>query len=443
VGANEYVSPDVEPSCASTLTCVPATTISLFIIGVLSLFSGVFFHVQENLPVLNVWVVDFDQTTQISTAIVGPTITETARGLTSFPGYHITFEVLPASTFGDAIAVRRGVYKQHAWGAITINSDASSRLQNAVATGNVSYDPTEACEVVYVSARDQTTLSSYIVPAIEEFQIRAQAAVGRAWSQELFSRPSLNTTALAAVPQAVSPAVGFTTVDLRPFGPPQVQPWVSVALIYLIIIAFFSYTFFMPTHTHFISELEGHRKVHFHHLVIWKYMSTLGAYFFMSLAYSLVPLMFQVPFSDPPASPVEAVAHANAYGRGSFPVFWTINFLGMCALGYACENVAMFIGQPWTALWLIFWVISNVATAFYPILLAPGIYQFGYAFPLHSVVEATRIVLFDLHSTIGRDLGILCAWWAVNTTLFPFAAWWLRHTVCKPRLKVKEDGERV
>ena len=41
----------------------------------------------------------------------------------------------------------------------------------------------------------------------------------------------------------------------------------------------------------------------------------------MSLAYSLVPLMFQVPFDHPHASPVEAVTHANAYGRGYLPCF--------------------------------------------------------------------------------------------------------------------------
>ena len=407
--------------------------------AVLSLFSGTFFHVKANLPVLNVWVVDFDNSTN---AFVGPTVTELARQYTTSPGHHIGFVVLPSSRFEDHLDVRRGVYNQHAWGAITILSGASSRLRNAVATADATYDPSEACETVYVSARDATTLNSYVVPALETLQMEAQATIGRLWAQELFSDPSVNTTALAVVPQAVDPAISFTSVDLRPYGPPQVTPWVSVALIYLIIIAFFSYTFFMPTHTHFINEMEGHRQMRFHHLIIWKYCSTLGAYFFMSLAYSLVPLMFQVPFDHPHASPVEAVTHANAYGRGTFPVFWMTNFIGMAALGFACENVAMFIGQPWTALWLIFWVISNVSTAFYPVPLAPGIYQYGYAFPLHHVVNATRTLLFDVHSEMGLDLGVLVAWWAVNTALFPFAAWWLRHKVCKPKLMLKKNNEK-
>lgn len=109
--------------------------------------------------------------------------------------------------------------------------------------------------------------------------------------------------------------------------------------------------------------------------------------------------------------------------------------MGMAALGFACENMAMFLGQPWTALWLIFWVISNVATSFYPTVLSPGIYQYGYAFPLHAVVEATRILLFDLRrAELGKHFGVLVAWWAVDTALFPVFAWWLRHQVCKPKL---------
>jgi hypothetical protein len=48
-----------------------------------------------------------------------------------------------------------------------------------------------------------------------------------------------------------------------------------------------------------------------------------------------------------------------AYGHGTFPVYWMLNFFGMIALGLACENVAMVIGMPWMGLFLIFWVITN------------------------------------------------------------------------------------
>ena len=45
---------------------------------------------------------------------------------------------------------------------------------------------------------------------------------------------------IAAAPQVVSPAVGFSIYNLRPFNPPVATPAISIGLIYLIIISFFS-----------------------------------------------------------------------------------------------------------------------------------------------------------------------------------------------------------
>jgi hypothetical protein len=92
-----------------------------------------------------------------------------------------------------------------------------------------------------------------------------------------------------------------------------------------------------------------------------------------------------------------------AYGHGTFPTYWMLNFWGMVALGLACENMAMVVGAPWMGMWLIFWVITNVATGFYDIEIAPGFYRWGYAWPLHSGMSLT---LHDehLHNTnISRN----------------------------------------
>lgn len=69
--------------------------------------------------------------------------------------------------------------------------------------------------------------------------------------------------------------------------------------------------------------------------------------------------------------------------------------------------------------WLIFWVITNVSTSFYAIPLSPGFFQFGYALPLYHIVNGSRTLLFDTHSRIGLNFGVLFAWCAVNTLLFP------------------------
>ena len=154
----------------------------------------------------------------------------------------------------------------------------------------------------------------------------------------------------------------------------------------------------------------------------------------LSLAYSFLPLIFQINFSGgnpvysqtSPTVSINDYANPDAYGRGTFAVFWALNFFGMMALGLACENVAMIVGAPWMGLWLIFWVISNVCTSFYSLDIEPGFYQWGYAWPLHSIVEGSRSLLFDLHSNLGLDFGILICWSAVNTVLFPFACYFMR-----------------
>ncbi len=120
-----------------------------------------------------------------------------------------------------------------------------------------------------------------------------------------------------------------------------------------------------------------------------------------------------------------------------------LNFVGMYALGLASENVSMVIGQPWTALWLIFWVISNVSTSFYAIQLAPRFFYWGWAWPLQQIVTASRTILFDTHSRLGLNFGILFAWCAVHTVLFPICCVIMRWKSNKemaekvPRSKIK------
>jgi hypothetical protein len=118
------------------------------------------------------------------------------------------------------------------------------------------------------------------------------------------------------------------------------------------------------------------------------------AYFFLSLFYSFVSLAFQIPFTNSPAPDTLPTDNANAYGHGSFMVFWMLNWVGMTALGLPCENMGMILGFPYSALFLIFWVITNVATGFYALDLAPGFFAWGYAWPLHrSKSSILRIAL--------------------------------------------------
>lgn len=432
----------------------------VFILGILSLFWAVEFKLESRIPNLRIWVVDFDVQEPYSSVqpIVGPAITDTVKDIIDSPIPNLGYTIKSPQDFNnDPTQVRLSVYHEHAYAAIIVNRGATTRLRDAIEQGDGSYNPEDAGEVVTISARDQTTYSSYIIPYISQFETQALEKFGPRWAPHLAN----NTDSFSAVPQAINPGIAFKSTDLRPFAPAASTPTVTIGLIYLIIIAFFNFPFLVPIHAQYVNG--DHPPLKIPQWLLWRLLSNFAAYFCLSLFYSLVSLAFQIPFSRPSA-PETIAANANAYGRGSFVVYWMLNWVGMTALGLPCENMAMILGFPWSSLFLIFWVISNVATGFYALDLAPGFYRWGYAWPLHRsmfstkpiafylvffslflfvfshfanlrnfvlVVEACRTILYDTHSRIGLDFGILFAWIAVSIVLFPLASLFMRWRMQK------------
>ncbi|KAI2727511.1 hypothetical protein CBS147326_2213 [Penicillium roqueforti] len=398
----------------------------VFVYAVLSLFWGVQYGTEDKFPVLKVWVVDFDGQVdpyRSNDTIVGPAVTDAAKRILQSDSLHLGYTIKSPADFNyDPLAVRQGIYDEHAYAAVIIKPNATTLLRDAVTNDNTTYDPTGAIETVIISARDETTYYTYIMPDLVILQGMVLAEFGPQWVQSLTS----SVSNLSSVPpQVINPAIGFTSIDLRPFAPAVATPAVTVGLIYLIIIAFFNFPFMIPIHAQFMKP-DGHPPLKVPHWLLWRLFSSLVAYFFLSLCYSLVSLTFKIPFSNDSAPDVLSANNPNGYGRGSFVVFWMLNWVGMAALGLPCENMAMILGSPWSALFLIFWVITNVATGFYAIDLAPRFYRWGYAWPLHRIVEALRTILFDVHSRIGLDFAILFIWIAVSLVFYPVATFIMR-----------------
>ena len=150
------------------------------------------------------------------------------------PPPHLGYQVRPPSMFdNDPIRVRQAVYDQDAWAAIIINANATALLREAVATGNTSYDPLGAAQIIYVQARDETTVNNYIVPVLDTLQIEISSMFGKMWAQMVLQNAS-DPTILANIqkaPQALAPAIGFSVYNLRPFTPAVATPAVTIGLI--------------------------------------------------------------------------------------------------------------------------------------------------------------------------------------------------------------------
>jgi uncharacterized protein DUF3533 len=352
-------------------------------VGSLSLYWGALSNVERNLPTLTVWVVDFDgQAAPYNTTspFVGPIVIETIvnRSLSKYD--RLGWKIMSPRDFqNDLSQVKQRIYEEHAYAAIVVNHNATALLRASVQQGNKSYDPNGAGEVIYMSARDQITYSSYILPAIVDVVNSVLHAFGSEWIMDLSS--NVTSQDIFRVPQAINPGIDFTFIDLRPFGPAVASPSITVGLVYLIIFSFFSFPFFMPLYDDFISR--DHPRLRPSHMITLRIIATMGSYLSLSFCFSLVSVLFHIPFTHHSASKTTEAVNPNAYGKGSFFIVWMLNWVGMAALGLPSENMTMFLGMPWNALWLIFWVLSNVSTAFNALDLAPGFFRWGYVWPLH------------------------------------------------------------
>ncbi|KAG7109396.1 putative endoplasmic reticulum membrane protein like [Verticillium longisporum] len=387
--------------------------LTVFILSILSLYWAVLYRVEENLRALTVQVVDFDGLVEPYTGgspMIGPQVVQLTEQMLSMSGPSLGYQTVLASQFGyDPLKVRASVYEWDSWAAIVINPNATALLQQAVETGNASYDPTGAVQIIYQTARDSTTVSSYLSPMLQQFSSQLTAQFGPNWGAMVMSNSSLTRHNLASAAAAVNPGISPLMYDLRPFQPAVVTPAVSIGLIYLIIIAFFSFGFFLPIHTKFMDRHGG--LLHIHILDILAYLPRL---------------------SDPVHARSKKSRLLTSVGRRNSLWAWKLRRL----------LDAQFLWHPWTALWLIFWVITNVSTSFYSMDLAPGFYHWGRAWPLHQVVEASRHILFDLHSGIGINFGILFAWAAVNTALFPCCCYFMRWSTERAKRKAEMEKDR-
>lgn len=171
------------------------------------------------------------------TPIVGPAIVQLAeqqRQQTGPPTGTLGYGALPPSHFNnDPMQVRQAVYDWDAWAAIVINSNATAMLYSAIENGNKSYDPMGACQLIYQDARDDTNYYDFILPSLNQLMTQATTMVGEQWARTVFqniSDPSV-VRGVQAAPQAISPAIGFSQYNLRPFYPYTAIPAVSIGLI--------------------------------------------------------------------------------------------------------------------------------------------------------------------------------------------------------------------
>lgn len=122
--------------------------------------------------------------------------------------------------------------------------------------------------------------------------------------------------------------------------------------------------------------------------------------------------------------------------------------VSMIAFGLFVENFNNVLGQPFTPVFFVFLIISNIATGFYPVELLSNFYKWGLAWPLRHNLIASKAILFGTKNVMGLNFGVILAWVALGLALQPFTIWLqmkrLKKNVEKNRKEVLErvyEGE--
>ncbi|GMM38252.1 Sng1 protein [Saccharomycopsis crataegensis] len=306
------------------------------------------------------------------------------------------------------------IHHQHYWVAVYVKANTTYSLYQALKTANTSFDPTADTDIsvdaIYETGRDALAMNSSVLPLLQYYQylfnptILAEQVYAPIITNNLTNdeRSNLINTA----PQLISNVPSVRLVDNLPITNTTLLAPCQVGMIFLIILTFFQFNFFAPVHQIIAPRI---RKQHF---VIYRMVSAQLSYFVISLAYCWVSLAFQVDFSV-------------TFGNAGFLVYWMTSFLTMSAVGGANENMALFIipfYAPLIGFWLIFWVISNISSAFFALAVLPDFYRYGYFYPLHNAAELFKVIFNNSYKgEMGRNYGVLIAWIAVNNAILPFA----------------------
>ncbi|KAI5123660.1 hypothetical protein M0805_001690 [Coniferiporia weirii] len=383
------------------------TLLTIFVIfGVLGIFWGSLWKLEDYVHNLDGWVVDFDG------GVVGQTVIEVFQNNTG-QLQQMTWRVVDASQFvNGAEDVANAVVQEKTWAAVTINPGASTNLSAALASADGSYNGSLAVTAYAAEARNENGYAEFLYPTMLVPLEAAATAFSSLNAQRIASNSSLDLqTLLAQAPSVVTRPVYYTVNNIRPFDALVATAVDFVGLIYLLIISFI---ICMMNYQARVIASGLNRHLRLRSLLLLRMIAPIVLYFFISLFFSLLSETFKAPFT-------------RVFGGWGFVIYWMMNWAGMCAMGLAMEAVITILTPAFTPFFLVLWIISNVSVASFPIELLPGVFKYGYATPFYNVSRTVRTILFNTRNQIGLNFGVQLAWIGISLITIPLFTTILRR----------------
>lgn len=150
--------------------------------------------------------------------------------------------------------------------------------------------------MVYNQARETESYNFYIFPVLDRISYGITSEFAAAWADPSAHSQLCRGQCLFPISASDQPWYFIYITEYAPFDPPTAIPTITVGLIYLVIIAYFSFTFFIPTHMKHIlpNPAAPYLPLKFIQLNVYHWCSTIAAYFFLALSYSLDGLAFRI-----------------------------------------------------------------------------------------------------------------------------------------------------
>ncbi|KAJ7453213.1 hypothetical protein FB451DRAFT_673327 [Mycena latifolia] len=385
------------------------TALAIVIFAVFSIYWGSLWQSPDH--TLPGWIIDFDG------GAVGQVVSSALSGIS--PGKSgVSWRVVSASQFSDGMAqLESAIVQEETWYALTINRGATANLTAAVSVADSSYNSSLAITFIGSEARNENIyrVHSRIVSAQIE-AITHQFALQ--FIKNISSSANIGTI-LSTAPELVSRPIYYTTANLRPFDVAVASAVTFVGLIYLLILSFF--IVMVSAGARQASGLE--QRLALGSLVRVRLATSVAAYFFIALFYTLLSRAFQLPFD-------------RRFGSAGFVIFWMLNWIGMLACGLALEAMITVLTVRFVPFFLIIWIISNVSVSIFPLPVLPHVYRYGYAFPFYNISRAVRTIVFRTKNDVGMNFGILIAWVAVSCITLPLFQWFMRRRLVASKAQI-------
>ncbi|KDQ16744.1 hypothetical protein BOTBODRAFT_144484 [Botryobasidium botryosum FD-172 SS1] len=392
--------------------------------GFIPLFFGSLWHNPTFTPNLRAFLIDRDGSDLGSTMVSA--FMENISGANGVGKHHLGWRVINASTYATNEEVAKAIVEEKAWLAVVVGEGATAKLISARQNGDASYDPQAAVTVYYNQARNEQAAGNYIVPLTTALLNQTLTLYSQRTTAAYFAQAATNATAmnlLAVAPQTVVTPVSYTMINLRPYSTPIAIAVTVVGQIFLIIFAF------IVTMANFGLRAQIAPYLTMRSYLLLRCVVPIIAYIPVSFSYTMIDLPFHIPF-----------ASKYSYAGGYF-VLWIYMWMGMTSLGLATEAMITVLGLHFMPFFLLPLIISNVSVAMVPIDLQPWIYRYGYGFPIYNLGTTIRTIIFNTHSQMGRNAGVVLAWIVLSCFTITTLTYWFESRARAAAAKAEAESK--